>query len=252
MLNSQIEINAQDVANYLNNNSHIKTSDPNLLINASGRFGNAQVTIESCPGPMSRFGKGFVSYPITWWSTHIHTAMLKGLFGTKQRMVAQMRQDILGVILYEARNNKAKTLQVAQFYAQHKLSSDKAGFAGRVLGGVFTTHATTRLPGQKKSPLNGKAKTAVGMANFIISSYGAAIYAIAKGAKKFEDIITMILVGDYNATLCVDMSKLKLSSNASIKYNPSEHKIIFELLDGVDALNQKHRNFLTPIDEFKN
>jgi hypothetical protein len=250
MMNDPIEINAQEVSNYLKS-KHVNTSDPNLLINASGRFGNAQINIESCPGPITRFGKGFVSYPITWWATHIHTAMLKGWFGKKQRMVAQMRQNILAVILHEARNNKAKTLQVAQFYAKHKLSSDKAGFAGRILGGVFTTHATTKLPGQKKSPLNGKQKAAIGMANFVISSYGAAIYAIAKGARKFEEIVTMILVGDYNATLCIDMSKFKFTPSTSIKYNATDHQLIFELLNGVDTLNQKHRNHLTPVNEFK-
>ncbi len=250
----EIEIinqNTKPVADFLINHPTLNAENPNVVISTVGRYGNAKVEITSCPGALTRFSDGFLSYPTTWWTNHIHAAMLLGYFGKKQRMVAQLRQNILGVILNEAINNFDKTLQVIEFYAKNKLSSDKAGAIGRLLGGVFTNYATTRIPGMKKNPFSKKTITGIKMANFIVASYGAAIFAIAKGSRKFEDIISMIITGNYEATACINMSGFKYVKNVEVKYNHDDFVFFMSVLQEVDKLNQKNRNYFIRIEEDK-
>jgi len=246
-----IHQDAKSVSDFLKQQNGFHPGDPNLIIKASTKYGKAQVNVDSCPGAVSRFGSGFVSYPITWWANHIHAGMLQGYFGKKQRMVAQLRQNILSAILHEAMSNPGKTFQVVKFYGQHKLSSDKAGTVGRLLGGVFTNYTTTRVPGKKGSPLGKGQQRGVALANFIMSSYGACIYAIAKGSRKFEDIISMIITGNYEANLCIDMSKFKYVPSIKVEYSNDDNQFIMSLLKGVDKLNQKNRNYLVREEDFK-
>jgi len=250
----ELELTHQDtkaVADFLIQHPTLDTNDPNIVINTAGMYGSKKLEIKTCSGSISRFTQGFLSYPITWWANHIHAGMLLGYFGDKQRMTAQLRQNILNSILHEARTNPDKTFQVLSYYAKHKLSSDVSGLIGRALGGVFTTYTTTRLPGQKKSPLSTMKKTSIGLANFAMSSFGAAIYAIAKGQKKFENIISMIVTGDYNATTCIDMGKFRYIPNMKIIYSQDNYNNITTLLSLVNELNQHNSNYLIPVSEFE-
>ncbi len=240
-----------EVAKIIKESKGFKESDPALIVRAANEHGSLTASIDTCPGTVARFGRGFTSYPITWWAANIQLAALSGALGAKQKPPAQIRQNTLARILYTAQQNKPKTAQVIKFFGKHKITNDTASVIGRVTGGVFTNWAMFKGRGLRGSGVNPALKGAGSVGNLVLTSYGAAILGIAKGARRLEEILGMILTGDHRINTCVNIESFRYIPTGSASFDKAAFAADFDLVAAVDHLNKIHSQNLIPVSEFR-
>ena len=149
---------------------------------------------------------------MSWWAGHIQIAALAGAFGTTQRKAAQIRASVLNQLLRNAFSNLPRTVRIAQrvgdVYVQFNTAEMLRRLAGGALRGLTSQGgaqawrnppATAHLPGAA--------------ANFVLASYGAAIIGVAKGVRRLEDVVGLVLTGNERITSCFPIANVPVGGN---------------------------------------
>ena len=145
------------------------------------------------------FAKAIKDHPVTWWIGIFQLQMQMGIWGQKHKVNAQARASMLWqlsklirdeILSYPRTKEAPITSSVIAYCKKHH----KAEFSGRLLGGLFTNFASTGgRAGKKVIPTSGHI--AIGLTNFLVASYGAAIKAVGNGMHSQESILQAILIG---------------------------------------------------------
>lgn len=158
-----------------------------------------QQLLQGNEGVIRRFAKGAYNHPITWWVGVFQLQMQKGMWGARHQASANIRGSILTQILRPVRSELKQfssgedTLLLSRT-VKYNLKYKKADIAGRFLGSQFTNYASTAGRfGNSRLPTN--AKRIRTYSNFGISSYGAAIKAVAMGHRRISAVLQAILTG---------------------------------------------------------
>ncbi|TCI02204.1 hypothetical protein EZV61_14810 [Corallincola luteus] len=182
-----------------------------------------------------RFTKGVYNHPITWWVGIFQLQMQLGVWGHQWQSKAAVRANLLAQ-LQNPLKREFKQLShgdispVISLLVRYNLKYRKADIAGRLLGAQFTNYASTGgAIGQRY--VKGKAKAAVSGVNFAISTYGAAIAAIASGITDLESVLQSVLTGR------PEIAPSNYRSSVVITVSDEERQVVANLnLALVDAL----------------
>lgn len=173
---------------------------PDYIHAIAGDGPSAQISLQACPGALERFADGVYSHPLSWWAGIHQLAGMAGLYGRSNKREAQLRASILSQIIHAALNHPRQTVPIVRFMVEHHLRNNLAGTFGRLVGGFFTNYATRGgAAGRSLSPWTRRA---MGLGNFLLASYGAAMIGIAQGRNQIQDVIGMILTGNYRFDAC--------------------------------------------------
>ena len=107
-------------------------------------------------------------------------------------------------------------------------------FYGRMVGGVFTTYATTggRLG---RRILSGKAKARTALANHVLATTGAMILSIKYGGRDVVSVIDAAITGDYSPEVSGRQFKeiFRDALGSDIEISQEEQDALTQILDGV-------------------
>ena len=155
---------------------------------------------------LQAFVKGAVDNPKTWWIGVFTLQMQSGLFGDRLKRLASQNAGILQSILAPLWADAKGTVvgedtELLSQIIRYAVKYHSALIAGRFAGGGFTTYATMggRWGGRQRASLSAQARMgtaiSVGLTNFALASYGAAIMAVGLGRSELRDILFSILTG---------------------------------------------------------
>ena len=171
-----------------------------------------------------RFIKGAYNHPITWWIGLLQIQMQLGMWGHTREVQAQLAVNQLAKTLNKVQENVNKDILYKALV--YNLKYRKADILGRFAGGAFTNYASSGgMVGNKKLPKN--TKRVIGLSNFVLASYGAAIKSVITGHKKIEQVIQSILTGQpYGPSPYPSIADNKLSAHESKIYDKAENSLI--------------------------
>lgn len=156
---------------------------------------------------LQSFAKGAVDNPKTWWIGIFSLQMQTGLFGDRLKQMANRNAGLLQSALAPLWEDAMGTVfddedsEILSHVIRYAFKYHSALIAGRLVGGGFTTFASTggRFGKRQIAKLPNPVKyTTVGgimVANFAIASYGAGMMAIGLGRSRLRDILFTILTG---------------------------------------------------------
>jgi|GEM_PF-3550345 len=184
------------------------------------------------------FLKGAYDMPITWWTGIIHSTMLAGIWGSNYKSAAQINQQRLDLALekFDSHPDQQKIINTCTAVAWY----NKEYISGRFAGGMFLTKVTNSL--LKRIPFLKKYTLAIGVTsfafNFSISSFGAALIAVASGYNSTHDVIYSIITGtaqrfplsEHLINLAIEEVKEKAQKEIQ---NPKELIVLIETLNDI-------------------
>lgn len=132
---------------------------------------------------------------------HLTTVGMTGSLGPVIERNAYTYHNRLSAVIqlcYEIELARDLAFRAIVFNARH----NRAGFMGSIAGGFFTNYAS-RLGRFGKRTLPQKVKLPAGLANFIMTRYGAGLVAMAEGMHGLDKVVTMIATGDVRAAACM-------------------------------------------------
>lgn len=208
-------------------------------------FGRAVLSGQE-PGWL-RYINGIYNYPKTWWIGIIHTQMVMGVWGSRLKAQASLRQNTLARVLHqlvaEEHRDAAQDLiaNVVRFNARYR----KADIAGRLHGGVFTNYVLMGgRAGGKAVPR--AAKWGVRVTNVTVASFGAAIQTVAMGLDAQASVLHAIITGNAEALPAGFRALVEGADDESVD---ELEELVQAELRGVHALNQVSPGPI-PIKEF--
>jgi len=207
-----IKANTQQVADKVRNDGVDSSSIPEFIIQNAERNGLKMAGLDACAITPVSFGKEAYSYPVSWWAGHIQIAALAGAFGQAQRQAAQIRASVLNRLLRNAFSNIPRTVRIAQRVGDVYVQFNTADVLRRLAGGSLrglTSQAS--MLGWGNPPAASHLPAAA--ANLVLASYGAAIIGVAKGARRLEDVIGMVLTGNDRITGCFPIANVPLGGD---------------------------------------
>jgi len=194
-----------------------------------------------------RYIDGIYSHPKTWWVGIIQMQMVMGIWGSKHRSEAMIRQNLLSQVLSEllADENRERSQKLIMLTVRFNIKYRKANISGRFHGGMFTNYAS--MGGRFGRGLSRGMKWSGRLTNFTIASFGAAIQAIAKDFKSTDAILNSIITG--KPERLPYQYKNLITDKSMSNYEMGLRSIIEGELHGVNTLNQRTPGPV-PIREF--
>ena len=207
-----IKADTQQVADKVRNDGADSSNIPEFIIQNAERYGLAIAGLDACVVTPVSFGKEAYSFPVSWWAGHIQIAALAGAFGRSQRQAAQIRASVLNQLLRNAFSNLPRTVRIAQrvgdVYVQFNTAEVLRRLAGGTLRGMTSQGGAQ---GWRNPPATAHLPGAA--ANFVLASYGAAIIGVAKGVRRLEDVIGMVLTGNDRITSCFPIANVPVGGH---------------------------------------
>lgn len=201
--------------------------------------------LDACAIAPIGFGKEAYSFPLSWWAGHIQIAALAGAFGQAQRKAAEIRASVLRQLLRNAFSNLPRTVRIAQrvgdVYVQFNTAEVLRRLAGGTLRGLTSQGGAQ---GWRNPPAAAHLPSAV--ANFVLASYGAAIIGVAKGVRRLEDVIGMVLTGNDRITGCFPIANVPVGGHEESASQADAVQEELALLAMVYQLNSNdYQNFVS-------
>ena len=161
--------------------------------NGSSQFADRFTDTQS-PG-WQRYFNGIYNHPKTWWIGIIQLQMVSGMWGSKHKARAMLRQQALARVLHQlmAEKNRSDSLELIHRAVRFNLKYRKADIAGRIHGGVFTNFASTG--GRMGKAIGTKTKIPITATNLMLATFGAAIQSIANSFDTPDHIINSMITG---------------------------------------------------------
>lgn len=182
-----------------------------------------------------RYIDGIYNHPKTWWIGIIQTQMVLGVWGTRRKAEASIRQATLAQILHQltAPENRDHSERLIVEAVRFNLKYRKADITGRLHGGLFTNYAS--MGGRHGAAATGRGlKWAGRITNLTVASFGAAIGAIAANRKSPEEILNAIITGKTDA---LPSGYKTLAQQASTEPTGEMEHVVAGEVHGVAALN---------------
>ncbi|MBX2808899.1 MAG: hypothetical protein KTR20_09750 [Cellvibrionaceae bacterium] len=196
-----------------------------------------------------RFLKGAYDMPITWWTGIIHCTMLSGIWGDKYKSAAQINQQRLDLALEKLASHpdRTKILLTAASVASY----NRVYLTGRLAGGTFVTYAINKLLSFAKFIQKYSKVIAAGQFGFNLSmsSFGAALIAVASGYNSTHDVVYSIVTGTAQrfplSEPLINLGIEELKEKA--KDNIDDHEKLVML---IEALNDVQPSTMKPYDDW--
>lgn len=183
-----------------------------------------------------RYIEEIYNHPKTWWIGIIQTQMVLGIWGSRRKAEASVRQASLSQVLHQLttpenrERSDALITEAVRFNLEHR----KADITGRFHGGLFTNYASM---GGRRGTTSGahSLRWAGRVTNFTIASFGAAIGVIGAGRKTTEDVLNAIITGKADA---LPIGYKALAEHSSVGVQDELQHLVNGEVHGVNALNR--------------